>query len=100
MFGLASGQECISGVVQLKNMKLAMILAGVALGACASGPKEPMAAATGATICEDPRPQVCTMDYRPVCGTLEDGTTKTYSNGCGACADVEVVSWVEEACPE
>ena len=40
------------------------------------------------------------MDYRPVCATLEDGAIKTYANGCGACADAEVVSWVDNACPE
>ena len=40
------------------------------------------------------------MDYRPVCATLEDGAIKTYANGCGACADTEVVSWVDNACPE
>ena len=51
-------------------------------------------------LCEDPRPQVCTMDYRPVCANLSDGTRKTYSNGCGACADAAVVSWSEGECPE
>ena len=70
------------------------------LGACATaGPDKP-APPAGATVCEDPRPEVCTMDYRPVCGTLRDGSKKTYSNGCGACADAEVVSWVENECPE
>jgi hypothetical protein len=51
-------------------------------------------------LCEEPRPQICTMDYRPVCGTLSDGSVKTYANGCGACGDANVVSWVEGECPE
>ena len=68
-------------------------------GGCASTHYTPTSA-TERTICQDPRPQVCTMDYRPVCATLEDGTIKTYANGCGACADAEVVSWVDNACPE
>ena len=72
----------------------------IALGACAStGAEKPMSAAE-ATVCQDPRPQVCTMDYRPVCGTLQDGSVKTYANGCGACADNGVVSWIDGACPE
>ena len=75
-------------------------IACLVLSACATGSSDKMQVAPGATVCEDPRPQVCTMDYRPVCGTLKDGSMKTYSNGCGACADVEVVSWVENACPE
>ncbi|MCP4767606.1 MAG: hypothetical protein GY875_15195 [Gammaproteobacteria bacterium] len=53
-----------------------------------------------ATVCEEPRPQVCTMDYRPVCGTLADGSVKTYANGCGACGDAKVNSWVEGECPK
>lgn len=56
-------------------------------------------AAASATVCEDPRPQACTMDYTPVCATLADGSVKTYSNGCGACADANVSSWVADACP-
>lgn len=77
-----------------------MVITCLALTACASGASDKMETAPGATVCEDPRPQVCTMDYRPVCATLKDGSTRTYSNGCGACADVEAVSWVENACPE
>jgi hypothetical protein len=69
------------------------------LGACASGGEKSMPEA-GATVCEDPRPQVCTMDYRPVCAILEDGSRKTYSNGCSACGDASVSSWVEGACSE
>lgn len=57
-------------------------------------------AATSATVCEDPRPQACTMDYTPVCATLADDSVKTYSNGCSACADASVKSWVADACPE
>lgn len=43
------------------------------------------------TICEDPRSQICTMNYDPVCGKLRDGSQKTFSNGCGACSDANVV---------
>ncbi len=34
--------------------------------------------------CTAPRPKVCTMDYKPVCAQLKDGSFKTYSNGCSA----------------
>ena len=49
-------------------------------------------------LCEEPRPQVCTMDYKPVCGQLQDGSFKTYSNGCGSCSDHEVVGYREGEC--
>jgi hypothetical protein len=50
------------------------------------------------TVCLEPRPQICTMDYRPVCAKLEDGTFKTYSNGCTACAETVVIGHREGAC--
>jgi Kazal-type serine protease inhibitor-like protein len=50
------------------------------------------------TVCTDPRPQVCTMDYRPVCAQLEDTSFKTYSNGCTACSDPRVKFYEEGAC--
>lgn len=60
-------------------------------------------------VCEDPRPQMCTMDYRPVCALRDTGvrcvTTPcpstewaTYSNGCSACSDPAVVGYVEGEC--
>ncbi len=52
------------------------------------------------TVCTEPRPQICTMDYRPVCAQLSDGTFKTYSNGCTACTDPAVTGHREGACGE
>lgn len=64
-----------------------------------------------AVHCSDPRPQLCTMDYRPVCATRDNGLrcvttpcdsseTVTYANACSACADARVVSHVAAACPQ
>ena len=52
------------------------------------------------TVCTEPRPQVCTMDYRPVCGTTKSGEKKTYSNGCGACSEPLVLSFLPGECLE
>jgi hypothetical protein len=84
--------------VRIRNIFIAA--ACLTLGACASVGSDQSIAAASATICEDPRPEVCTMDYTPVCATLQDGSVKTYPNGCGACADANVKSWVADACPE
>ena len=73
---------------------------GLLLGACAATPPLASVKATAAQACEEPRPQVCTMDYRPVCASLTDGSVKTYSNGCTACGDAAVSSWIESACAE
>ena len=61
------------------------------------------------TACTDPRPQACTMDYRPVCATRDTGvrciTTpcpsseqKTFSNACSACSDPKVMQHVPGEC--
>ncbi|MEN8210210.1 MAG: hypothetical protein ABFR31_00710 [Thermodesulfobacteriota bacterium] len=49
-------------------------------------------------LCEDPRPELCTMDYVPVCGKLIDGSLKTYSNGCSACSDKKVIGYKPHPC--
>ena len=49
--------------------------------------------------CADPRPQVCTRDYRPACGLRRDGGRKTYGNACSACSDPAVVTQAAGACP-
>lgn len=50
------------------------------------------------TLCEEPRPEICTREYVPVCATLTDSTKKTYGNACEACADKQAVSHVPGAC--
>jgi hypothetical protein len=49
-------------------------------------------------LCEEPRPQVCTREYNPVCGTLQDGSTKTGSTGCTSCSDPDVVGYQMGVC--
>ncbi|MCK5122521.1 MAG: DUF4136 domain-containing protein [Methylococcales bacterium] len=50
--------------------------------------------------CSDPRPEICTMDYQPVCGFDLDNNIKTYSNACTACSDKEVVKYIKNKCSE
>ncbi len=62
---------------------------------CSTGPETPQI-----TQCNSPRPQVCTMEYNPVCAQLGAGGQKTYSSPCNACADVTVTGFLGGACPE
>jgi len=48
--------------------------------------------------CPEVRPEICAMDYDPVCGSLSDGSFKTYSNGCNACADPNVTDYSPGEC--
>jgi hypothetical protein len=49
---------------------------------------------TSSISCSDPRPENCAQVQDPVCG--DDG--QTYSNGCMACADEDVASYVAGEC--
>lgn len=51
------------------------------------------------TQCDTPRPQVCTMEYDPVCGYLLAGGSLEYSSGCNACADDSVAVYLPGSCP-
>jgi hypothetical protein len=68
-----------------------VLLAAAILFGCSgeSVPQDPHDDPT-LTQCVDPRPQVCTREYRPVCGESKDGSTKTYGNACTACSDTAV----------
>jgi len=51
--------------------------------------------------------EVCTMEYRPVCGWFNESIqcirypcAATYSNPCMACADDKVAYWTEGECPK
>jgi hypothetical protein len=52
--------------------------------------------------CNNPRPEMCTMDYNPVCATKDNGArpteTATYPNACSACSDENVISTIPGEC--
>ena len=50
------------------------------------------------TQCSQPRPQVCTMEYAPVCARLNAGGKKDYASACNACADDAVSSYLAGTC--
>jgi hypothetical protein len=76
---------------------LAPLAASVACLGCAT-PAEESAAAAAA--CPDPRPQVCTMIYAPVCAVHSDGSEETLASACNACADETVVDFRDGACED
>ena len=65
----------------------------VLLSACASKPLD-------STACTEPRPQVCTMEFAPVCAVLKSGGRKEFSSSCTACSDPAVNGYVMGPCPE
>jgi hypothetical protein len=80
-------------------------LAGTCLAvvvACSNSPEKSKASdeRVGFVPCQEPRPEACTMRYDPVCGALEGGGRKTYSNACVACSDSAVMVYSEGACAD
>jgi hypothetical protein len=92
--------------------KILLLIMALIISACSEEhPMEIEVAAHTVTECTNPRPEMCTMDYRPVCATKDTGIhcvtepcdsteTATYSNGCSACSDPAVLSYVPEECKE
>ena len=99
------------------NLPLLLLLVACSQAPVASEPATsppPPPADTSAknepVMCKDPRPEVCTMIYDPVCATRDTGvrciTTPcpsseqvTKSSSCNACSDPKVISWVKGECP-
>lgn len=50
--------------------------------------------------CEEPRPEICTREYVPVCAIKRDNSQGLYGNGCSACSNPEVTGYNEGACPQ
>jgi len=75
-----------------------VLLLSFVLQACSSDPKTTNDVQGAVNRCEEPRPEMCTMIYQPVCASLADQSHKTYASGCTACSDKNVQSYVPGAC--
>jgi len=73
----------------------AVLLVG-SMSGCASGAAGPQPSVD--VVCTEPRPTVCTRDYRPMCAVHGDGSESTAANGCEACADPSVLGYRNGAC--
>lgn len=73
---------------------------GLAVLLLLAGCSSPQPPAPLVNRCPDIRPQVCTMEYAPVCAELAGGGRREYSSGCNACADDAVVAHTAGPCPE
>jgi hypothetical protein len=86
------------GALMMKTKAIIAVLPGfLLLASCATPMGGQMPA--NAVQCTDPRPQICTMDYTPVCATRAEATEMaTYANACTACADLSVIYHQPGAC--
>ena len=79
-------------IIVIKLMALSLICTG-----CVSAEKE-KSVDLELIICPEERPEMCTMQYDPVCAELSDGSRKSYSTDCTACADKNVVGYKSGEC--
>ncbi len=74
----------------------AAALVWATVGCAAEAQKPEPTAGNDLVVCTEPRPQMCTMQYDPVCGRIGEGdgaAWKTYASGCTACGDPEVSAY-------
>jgi len=50
------------------------------------------------TQCVSPKAEVCTKEYKPVCGFETDGNYRTFSNACMACSVAEINAYDDGVC--
>ena len=85
----------------VSNVKAVLfVLTSLLITACASQNKNDINApgALDLILCQQPRPQICTREYRPVCATMKDGSSRTGTTACTSCSDAEVVGYRKGAC--
>lgn len=84
----------------LKMIALTALFAG-----CTMSPAEPVQGQgaeppqdTAYQSCPERRPEICTQEYRPVCGLTDDQLQHTYGNACTACGDEKVHGYITGEC--
>jgi hypothetical protein len=98
----SEGSSGTTGGLVTRSLVLSA-LAGTCLAvvaACTNSPATTKATdeRIGFVACQAPRPEACTMHYDPVCGEVNEGVSKAYSNACVACSDRNVTGYRAGAC--
>ena len=84
-------------------MRLVWVIALSIVAGCSSPDRQPERgdqALPPLVTCVDPRPEVCTLEYAPVCAELIAGGRREYASGCNACSDSAVAGYRNGPCPE
>lgn len=102
---LAPFSSCSGRVRFPRTIKaLAIIWMPLVATACATdgkpGDAEATKAAPASFNCSEPRPQVCTMIYAPVCAEYDDGSSETLASACNACAVATVTAYAKGPCED
>ncbi len=81
------------------NKVTVLVFVSMLISACAGYGEKDVSPLTQELIaCKEPRPQICTQEYNPVCATYKNGSKKTGSTACTACSDSKVLGYTKRAC--
>ena len=94
-------------MLHLPRILAAALALGVATTGCAGGAanqEQPNPKGPAITACTQPRPEICTQEYDPVCALrdaaglcvsvpCDSATWRTYANACTACSDPKVLGY-------
>jgi hypothetical protein len=89
-----------------RHVAVSLLLAILALvSGCQSYVKDDQSGADSEPVvememCVDPRSEICTMEFAPVCGVRDGGEKESFPNGCGACSNQEIVGYLPGECAE
>ncbi len=91
--------------IKAQNTFFTSIVLTLAISACSSSSEIEEAASSielpeSASMCQEPRPQVCTMIYKPVCAYDKAGSTNTEASDCSACAKADVIAYTDGECTQ
>ena len=81
-----------------KYINVITLFMSLMLSGCASVMNEDNSGVPESVICPEERPEICTMQYEPVCAKLMNNTLQTYSNSCSACADKQAIAYQHGEC--
>lgn len=99
--------KSVTPAIHSKPLLLVALALLALLSACSS--VDTKGGNTGFYHCKTPRPEMCTREYKPVCGHIDTkircvtapcptGKHQTYGNSCSACAQPAVVGYEEGSC--
>ena len=80
----------------MNNFKL--IVSGLYLASITGCTPRPAINPENMTLCSNPRPEICTMEYDPVCGFSDNDESGNFASACTACSDITVTGYLPGEC--
>jgi hypothetical protein len=87
----------MSGTEPMTN-NFKLIVTGLYLASITGCTPQPVISPDDMTMCSNPRPEICTMEYEPVCGYSANDEPRSFASACTACSDITVIGYRPGEC--